>query len=235
MVLYLPYYAIGEISQMNYLRPDWPAPANIHAYTLLRHGDLHQIPQLPSEPCWLNQTHGTRVVRAGSDPNADASFTDQANIICVVKTADCLPLLLCRRDGTAVAAIHAGWRGLADGIIGETLKVFPAMANDILVWLGPAIGPEKFEVGDEVRERFMARNGAIASAFQPSTRPGHWLANLYQLARLDLHAVGVTAIYGGQYCTYSNPDLFYSYRRDGKMTGRMASLIWIDAVMARRP
>ncbi len=243
-----------KMTKPDFLTPTWPAPHNIHAYTSLRHGGvslppydsfnmgehvgdnahhvaanrelLRQTLQLPSEPCWLNQTHGTRVVMAGTDRQADASFTTHANIVCAIMTADCLPIFMCRRDGGAVAAIHAGWRGLADGIIHETLAVLPAAAKEIMVWLGPAIGPAKFEVGDEVRERFIMRNCAATTAFQPAARPNHWLANLYQLARLDLYAAGVTEIYGGQYCTYTDINRFYSYRREGQQSGRMVSLIW---------
>lgn len=245
------------------LQPDWPAPANIHAWStsrvqgiseapydglnLARHvGDqpaaveqnrqhLAQVLALPSSPLWLNQVHGRQVVNAaewphtgesGSQPDADASYSSQAGVVCVVMTADCLPLLVCNRRGDRVAAAHAGWRGLAAGVIESTLAALQEPAAELLVWLGPAIGPGAFEVGEDVRQAFVAEDAATASAFRQN-RPGHYLADIYALARHRLQAFGVRAIYGGGYCTFDDADHFYSYRRDGK-TGRQASLIWFD-------
>ncbi len=186
---------------------------------------------LPTEPTWLEQTHSTIVVSAESHnrgKEADASFACESKQICVVLTADCLPILLCDRKGTCVAAIHAGWRGLANGIIGKTLDTLQLAPDDTLVWLGPAIGPTVYELGNEVRQQFIARQAETEKAFLPSSNPDRWLGNLYELAKLDFEHVGVSAIYGGDHCTYSDKERFFSYRRDGNKTGRMASLIWIE-------
>ncbi len=185
---------------------------------------------LPNEPVWLKQTHSTIVLPAISsnrNQTADATFSDQPEQVCVVMTADCLPILLCHRQGTQVAAIHAGWRGLADGIIEKTLEKMALPPDDILVWLGPAIGPRVYELGEEVRQCFIEKDSAADSAFIPSKNDGRWLGNLYHLATLRLHKQQVFAIYGGQYCTYTDNKRFFSYRRDGIHTGRMASLIWM--------
>lgn len=181
---------------------------------------------------WLNQVHGVHVVQALQDvayPQADASWSTQACAVCAVMTADCLPVLFCTRSGDRVAAAHAGWRGLLDGVLEATLEALAAPPGELLAWLGPAIGPGAFEVGEEVRDAFLAVQGAdqqaIESCFQPSAgRSGHYFADLYALARIRLHAAGITALYGGDYCTYSDSRRFFSYRRDGQ-TGRMASLI----------
>lgn len=178
---------------------------------------------------WLEQTHSTDVVEAapGLVEEADASWTTDTDVACAVMTADCLPVLFCDRAGTRVAAAHAGWRGLAAGILDNTVSAMGVAPEELLVWLGPAIGPESFEVGPEVRDAF----GSLAAAecFKPSARPGHYLADLYQLARLRLQAAGVSAeaIYGGGLCTVHDSVNFFSYRRDGQ-TGRQASLIWLD-------
>jgi len=186
---------------------------------------------LPSEPRWLNQVHGVTVVdlddASGELPDADASITCMANTVCAVFTADCLPVLFCDRSGTQVAAAHAGWRGLAAGILEATVAAFVAQPEEILVWLGPAIGPQAFEVGDEVRQAFCGVDSAATEAFV-ATRPGHWLADLYQLARQRLARVGVTSVYGGDRCTFSEPGDFYSFRRDNS-SSRMSSIIWINA------
>ena len=186
---------------------------------------------LADEPTWLEQTHSTIVVTA--DPRhrgkeADASFTTQPKQICAVLTADCLPILVCDRQGTQIAAIHAGWRGLANGIITQTLKMLQLPPEETLVWLGPAIGPSIYELGEEVRQQFIAKRAAAVKAFIPSPNAGRWLGNLYLLAKMDFQEYGVDAIYGGNYCTYSEKDRFFSYRRDGNKTGRMASLIWME-------
>ncbi len=243
----------------NFLRPDWPAPAHVHAVSTTRGGGISQMPydslnlgdhvgddsravvenrarlrnflSLPAEPCWLQQVHGNCAVNAALQARpcqADAAYTDRSGVVCAVLTADCLPLLLCDRAGTCVAAIHAGWRGLANGVIERALESFSAPGSELMAWLGPAIGPQAFEVGDEVRAEFVAHDAAAANAFQPA-RAGHWYADLYALARQRLAGRAVSAVYGGDHCTYTDAARFYSYRRDGS-TGRMASLIWLDAL-----
>ncbi len=193
---------------------------------------LHRALQLPAEPRWLQQVHGVRVINAadpvpaGEIPVADASFCSQAECVCVVLTADCLPVLLTDRYGERVAAAHAGWRGLAAGVIEQTLTCLQRPGEDLLAWLGPAIGPKVYQVGDEVREAFMRHDAQAAGAFRAAPQGG-WLADMYLLARQRLAAHGVTAVFGGQDCSFSDAERFFSYRRDG-VTGRMASLIWID-------
>ena len=192
----------------------------------------HLVEQLnlPREPLWLNQVHGHRVVNAAQFSNtlpaADASFSDQPNHICTVMSADCLPLLFCNRKGNKVAAAHAGWRGLADGVIENTAASLNESPHRILVWLGPAIGPQSFEVGEEVRDVFIKALPASVDAFVQN-RSGHFLADIYKLARLRLKAIGIETVYGGEYCTFSDTNQFYSYRRDAK-TGRQASLIFFE-------
>jgi YfiH family protein len=183
---------------------------------------------LPAAPVWLQQVHGTQVVAAATPqavPEADAAWSEQLNVVCAVLTADCLPLLLSDREGRCVAAVHAGWRGLAAGIIERAVDTLPVAADALLAWLGPAIGPEAYVVGDEVRETFLARDTQAATAFS-AQRDGGWYANLYQLARQRLAACGVNAVYGGDHCTFQEPGRFFSFRRDG-VTGRMATLIWL--------
>lgn len=183
---------------------------------------------LPGEPLWLRQVHGCEVARGGVDQNgceADAAVALVPGVVCAVLTADCLPLLLCDRAGTRAAAVHAGWRGLAAGVIEAAVARMQAAPADLLAWLGPAIGPDAFEVGAEVRTAFLARDPAAGAAFRPSPG-GRWLADLYLLARHRLAAAGVGRISGGGLCTYTDARRFYSYRREG-VTGRMASLIWI--------
>jgi len=194
---------------------------------------LLQSLDLPATPCWLAQVHGTTVIDAARNTaqavvplQADAAFTTQGGIVCAVLTADCLPVLFCDRQGRRVAVAHAGWRGLAAGVLEATVQALAVRANDILVWLGPAIGPQAFEVGAEVREAFSVQDKAAQQAFS-ACGDGRFMADLYQLARLRLHRMGIAAVYGGQYCTYQQPQDFYSYRRDGDC-GRMASLIWIQ-------
>ncbi|MDR2877644.1 MAG: peptidoglycan editing factor PgeF [Chromatiales bacterium] len=201
---------------------------------------LRQAAELPSEPCWLRQVHGVRAVAAETwqpGVEADACYAATPGLVCAVLTADCLPVLLCSRDGSRVAAVHAGWRGLVDGVIERTLEAmtsaggFDGNANnsDVMAWLGPAIGPRSFEVGAEVRERFLDVNAEAQPLFAPGGQ-GHWLADLYGLARLRLRAAGVTAVYGGGLCTLLDAERFYSYRRDG-VTGRMVTMIWREACM----
>jgi YfiH family protein len=158
-------------------------------------------------------------------PEADASYTDQAGIVCSVMTADCLPVLFCGDNGEVLAAAHAGWRGLQAGVIKNTLLAMKC--SQISVWLGPAIGPDNFEVGDDVLNAFVTQIPKAENAFNAKS-PGKWLANIYQLARLQLAELGIDQVFGGEYCTFADPQRFYSYRRDGAATGRMASLIWRD-------
>ena len=183
------------------------------------------------EPAWLEQVHGDRVVEAlagGTPQKADASFTTTAQQVCVVLTADCLPVLFCDKQGRGVAAAHAGWRGLSAGVLEATAQTLCSAlvcsSSELLVWLGPAIGPTAFEVGDEVRDAFL-NNHDVANAFRAS-RAGHWLMDIYAVARFRLRALGIEAISGGEHCTVNEPEKFFSYRRDGRC-GRMASLIWL--------
>lgn len=190
-----------------------------------------EVLRLPTEPLWLEQVHGTTVsaMKAASCyPQADASVAFRPRQVSVVMTADCLPVLFCDRRGTRVASAHAGWRGLCDGVIEQTLARLECAPAEVLVWLGPAIGAQAFEVGDEVRAAFLAHDPAAAGAFEPGKTAGKWLADIYQLARQRLSARGVRQVYGGEFCTVSDPERFFSYRRDGQ-TGRMASLIWLSA------
>lgn len=237
----------------DWLTPDWPAPAWVRACVTTRSGGVSLAPfdsfnlgehveddpaavtknrqrllsLLGCKPAWLRQVHGTAVVQAepGEVLEADASWTATPGIACTIMTADCLPLLFCDRAGTRVAAAHAGWRGLAAGVLEATLAALAVAPEDVLVWLGPAIGVQAFEVGGEVREAFIAVHPQASEAFSPSANPGRYMADIYQLARIRLAARGVTAVYGGGFCTHSDPR-FYSYRRAAR-TGRFASLIWL--------
>ena len=234
--------------------PDWPAPANVGALQTLRGGGCSPAPWdsfnlgdhvgddpirvaanraglrtlLPADPLWLQQVHGTAAVdiaKMAKTVEADAAFCREPGRVCAVMTADCLPVLFCDRSGSVVAAAHAGWRGLLAGVLETSIAGMDVPADQILVWLGPAIGPQNFEVGQEVRDAFVARDVAAHAAFHPHGA-GKWLADLYWLARQRLNAAGVTAIYGGELCTVADAKRFFSYRRDG-VTGRMASLIWL--------
>ena len=238
----------------NWLIPDWPAPVGIKACVTTRTGGVSVAPfdsfnlgdhvedepdavaqnrskltaLLHTQPAWLKQVHGIDVVQASPDQvmQADASWSKTPGVACTIMTADCLPALFCNRQGTQVAAAHAGWRGLAAGVLEASVDSFAQAPSEILVWLGPAIGPQAFEVGPEVREAFMATHPETAEAFVPSANAGKFLADIYLLARLRLAAHGVTAVYGGGLSTY-NDERFFSYRR-GARTGRFASLVWID-------
>ncbi|MBW8328134.1 MAG: peptidoglycan editing factor PgeF [Thiobacillus sp.] len=185
--------------------------------------------QLPAEPGWLRQVHSARVVELGRAPNpeADAAFTREPGQVCAVLTADCLPVLFCDRAGTVVAAAHAGWRGLANGVLEATVAAMQVEPGEILTWMGAAIGSQAFEVGDEVRQAFVAQHAEAAGAFVPQPTPGKWLADIYHLARIRLDHAGVGMVHGGGRCTFNEAETFYSYRRDG-VTGRMAALIWIN-------
>ena len=205
------------------------APADVAA----NRQQLREELSLPAEPYWLSQIHGTTVANLDNDPGgmpeADASTTRSTNTVCAVLTADCLPVLFCDQAGTQVVAAHAGWRGLAAGVLEATVASFATPPEQIMAWMGPAIGPQAFEVGDEVRQAFCEVDPAAAEAFVAAPSEANekkWLADVYQLARQRLAAVGVKNIYGGGRCTFTEADDFYSFRRDGK-TGRMASLVWI--------
>jgi YfiH family protein len=236
--------------------PDWPAPRRVRALFTTRAGGVSQGPyaslnlgdhvgdaparvaenrarlsaHLPAEPRWLEQVHGTVVTRVdqpGFEPTAaDAACARSPGVVCAVLVADCLPVLLCDAGATVVAAVHAGWRGLAAGVVEAAVAAMETEPARLLAWLGPAIGPDSFEVGDEVRAAFLARDARAAFAFAPRDN-GRWLANLYLLARQRLAACGVRAVSGEPACTFSEPQRFFSYRRD-RDTGRMAACIWLQ-------
>jgi len=240
------------------IEADWPAPAHIRAVTSTRQGGVSEAPfnslnlgdhvddapeavaanrqqlltalDLDTPPQWLQQVHGTEVVEARPDGKvrtADACWSDQPGQGCIVMTADCLPVCFTDKAGSRVAVAHAGWRGLCNGILENTLAQFDNPA-EVLVWLGPAIGLEAFEVGGEVREQFCARQAVADAAFRPvPSKDDKWLADIYQLARLRLQAAGVKSVHGGGFCTFHDSARFFSYRRESR-TGRMATLIWID-------
>jgi len=234
--------------------PDWPAPVQVKALQTTRLGGISSAPYdsfnlgdhvgdaplavarnrmllnhlLPSEPVWLEQAHGTLVANAdnaGCLPQADACIARHRAAVCAVMTADCLPVLLCDKQGSVVGAAHAGWKGLAAGIIEATVQAMSIAPQNLMAWLGPAISQDAFEVGEEVRDIFMKYDSQTASAFIPG-QSGKWFADIYALARLRLNALGITQIYGGNYCTYRESEKFFSYRRDG-MTGRMGTFIWL--------
>jgi purine-nucleoside/S-methyl-5'-thioadenosine phosphorylase / adenosine deaminase len=207
------------------IHPDWPAPPSVRALVSTRNtSDAELRAMLPGEPAWLRQVHGVRVVdldQPHSDFEGDAAVTRTRMRVCAIRVADCMPVLFADEAGSVIGAAHAGWRGLSAGVIESTIAEMKVEANRIIAWLGPAIGPKVYEVGDEVRAVFREKD-----AFSP-TRPGHWLLDLYAVARQRLRARGVERIFGGGFCTYSDPARFYSYRRDG--TGaRMAALLWLS-------
>ncbi len=236
---------------------DWPAPANIKALTTTRSGGVSQgaysslnladhvedniehvkknrqiISQCLNiqEPVWLKQVHGVQIVDAATASHhaeADAIYSNQSDSVCAVLTADCLPLLFCNQQATKVAAAHAGWRGLASGVIESTVDALQEKAENLMVWLGPAIGPSCFEVGQEVVDTFVAQDKAAIKAFI-KTDVEHYLADIYQLARLRLKRLGIEKVYGGGLCTYTDEERFYSFRKN-KVSGRMASMIWISS------
>lgn len=235
--------------------PDWPAPRRVRALVTTRAGGVSQGPyaslnlgdhvgdvpehvaenrarlgaHLPAEPRWLRQVHGTEVARLDEGPvapTADAAVAREPGVVCAVLVADCLPVLLCDADARVVAIAHAGWRGLAAGVVEQAVAATATDPARLLAWLGPAIGPDSFEVGDDVRDAFRARDARAVFAFAPRDN-GRWLANLYLLARQRLAACGVHAVTGEPACTFSDPARFFSYRRDG-VTGRMAACIWLE-------
>jgi polyphenol oxidase len=242
----------------DWIVPAWPVPPHVRALITTRAGGASAAPYdtlnlgfstgddpaavtenrrrlrglLPQEPRWLKQVHGSRVLSAElveGRPEADASVARERGTVCAILVADCLPVLFSDREGTVVAAVHAGWRGLAAGVIDNTVTAMMEAGTtpgDIVAYIGPGIGPDAFEVGDEVRAAYVDRDAGAADAFSSLGR-GKWLADLPQLARRALARCGVSAVFGGNLCTYSDPARFYSYRRD-KVTGRMAAVIWRD-------
>ncbi|MEZ3501807.1 purine nucleoside phosphorylase YfiH [Pantoea sp. KPR_PJ] len=241
---------------MNLILPEWPAPVNVRACSTLRCGGISVPPWdalnlgghvgdnpahvatnrqrlvveagLPQMPRWLDQVHGTDVVRLPAAQagilQADAAITSDPGIVCAVMTADCLPVLFCSADGKEVAAAHAGWRGLCAGVLENTLAQFSAPVSQIHAWLGPAIGPDAFEVGSEVRSAFMATDTRAQQAFRPAG--GKYFADIWLLAQQRLQAAGVNSVSVSRRCTFHESGEFFSFRRDGT-TGRMASLIWL--------
>ncbi|MCP4766330.1 MAG: peptidoglycan editing factor PgeF [Gammaproteobacteria bacterium] len=238
------------------IQPNWQAPPAIHACCTTRRGGVSLAPYdafnlglhvgdhdadvvenrrllceelaLPSEPCWIDQTHGVHAVTLEQDSNrdADAAITREPGKIAVVMTADCLPILVCNRAGSEVAAIHAGWRGLQAGVIEATITALHSPAEQLLAWIGPGISQPGFEVGDEVYGAFTDRVADAQSCFS-ANRAGHWLCDLAGLAESVLRTMGLSEVARAPYCSYTDADLFYSYRREA-VTGRMASLIWIN-------
>lgn len=239
------------------IKPDWPAPSSITSLVTTREGGISQAPwsgfnlathvgddpvhvahnrqqlitqgNLPSSPEWLDQTHSTDVINLTNQTSrqADASWTNVKNQVAVVLTADCLPLLLTNKQGSEVAAVHAGWKGLLNGIVIKAVSAMQSPVDDILVWLGPAISQTHFEVGSEVKAQFCQQYAQADQHFKASANEKYH-ADLYALARDQLQSLGVVSIYGGDDCSYADEQRFYSYRRDG-VTGRMASLIWINS------
>ena len=185
---------------------------------------------MPAPPAWIRLVHGTRVLKVSGPVDgieADAVYTDHPGMPLFVPTADCLPVLLASSNGAEIAGAHAGWRGLAAGVIENTVETFRAAPERLIAWLGPAIGPTHFEVGEEVREAFVARAADNAAAFRPGETSGKYFADIFLLGRLALQRAGVTAIHGGGVCTFAD-SRFFSYRRQGAESGRMASVIWIE-------
>jgi polyphenol oxidase len=246
------------VNEADLILPDWPAPAGVRAAFTLRTGGVSQAPfdscnvgahvgdeptavgenrrrlreylQLPAEPAWLTQVHGSRVTdldeegASGPLSPADGAVTRRAARVCVIQVADCMPVLFASADGAALGAAHAGWRGLTAGVLEAVVRAMRAPPETLLAWLGPAIGQGHFEVGEEVRAAFLASDPGAAAAFTANPR-GRWQCDLYGLARRRLAALGVGQVYGGSWCTYDGARSFFSYRRDGRC-GRMAALIW---------
>jgi polyphenol oxidase len=242
------------MTAVRWLEADWPAPPGVVAGTTLRVGGVSRGPYaslnlgahagddpeavrtnrrrfveacgLPAEPPWLRQVHGTHVVAEGAEPDqpADAIVSDRPGAVCAVLTADCLPVVFASGDGGEIAAAHAGWRGLAAGVLEAAVAALTAPAKDVLAWLGPAISQAAFEVGGEVREVFVQGDPGAAGCFRQNER-GRWQADLYGLARLRLERCGVTQVFGGGRCTFGEPDAFFSYRRDGQC-GRLATFVY---------
>ncbi|MGR5059768.1 peptidoglycan editing factor PgeF [Vibrio rotiferianus] len=241
---------------MKTILPNWPAPKNVKAFASTRVGGFSSAPyqglnlgahvgddpsiveknrawlaqqaDMPSAPIWLNQTHSTVVAQVSAPTTqvleADGVFTSASNVVCSAMTADCLPVLLTNTQGTQVAAVHAGWRGLANGIVENALELF---SGEVMAWLGPAIGPQAFEVGEDVLQAFVDFDSQAHQAFTPRDVEGKWLADMSKLATLRLNKLGITQVFDSGLCTFQDKEDFYSYRRDG-VTGRQATFIWIE-------
>ena len=239
----------------DWIVPDWPAPGNVRALITTRAGGMSRGPYasfnlglrtdddpgavaanraalrslLPQEPVWLKQVHGNRVIDADAPPpapEADAAVARNPGTVCAVLVADCVPVLLTDRAGATVAVAHAGWRGLAGGVVENAVRAMQRSPEELLAFIGPGIGPRAFEVGPDVRDAFVEGDPGARSAFTPHA-PGKWLADLFALARRRLARAGVARVFGGGICTHSDAARFFSYRRD-RATGRMAALIWRD-------
>lgn len=239
---------------IDHLVPDWPVPVSVKALVTTRAGGVSRAPYdtlnlgiavgddpeyvsenrarfralLPAEPRWLRQVHGIRVVDAATITTiveADGSHTTAPGVVCVVQMADCMPVLFADRAGTRVAAAHAGWRGLAGGVLDEAVRALDTDPAELIAWMGPAIGPTAFEVGDDVRDAFLASSPEYHAAFVPHA-PGKWLADLFLLGKQRLLALGIGAIHGGGLCTVTDSRRFFSHRRD-RISGRMAAAIWL--------
>ena len=241
---------------MKTILPNWPAPKNVKAFASTRVGGFSSAPyqglnlgahvgddpsiveknrawlaqqaNMPSAPIWLNQTHSTVVAQVSAPTtrvlDADGVFTSASNVVCSAMTADCLPVLLTNTQGTQVAAVHAGWRGLANGIVENALELF---SGEVMAWLGPAIGPQAFEVGEDVLQAFVDFDSQAHQAFTPRDVAGKWLADISKLATQRLNKLGITQVFDSGLCTFQDKEDFYSYRRDG-VTGRQATFIWIE-------
>ncbi|WP_260260803.1 peptidoglycan editing factor PgeF [Vibrio intestinalis] len=242
---------------MSFLVPNWKVPPHVKAVASTRQGgfstneylglnlgthvgddadlvasnraQLVELAQMPSAPVWLNQTHSTKVAEVFAPSSeildADGVYTSATGVVCSAMTADCLPVLLTDSKGTQVAAVHAGWRGLANGIVENAVEKF---SGEVIAWLGPAIGPSAFEVGEDVLNAFADFDAQAIDAFQPTGEYGKWWANMDELATQRLNKLGVTQVFTSGLCTYSEPERFYSYRRDG-VTGRQATFIWLES------
>ncbi|MFN1651431.1 peptidoglycan editing factor PgeF [Vibrio rotiferianus] len=241
---------------MKTILPNWPAPKNVKAFASTRVGGFSSAPyqglnlgahvgddpsiveknrdwlaqqaNMPSASIWLNQTHSTVVAQVSAPTtrvlDADGVFTSASNVVCSAMTADCLPVLLTNTQGTQVAAVHAGWRGLANGIVENALELF---SGEVMAWLGPAIGPQAFEVGEDVLQAFVDFDSQAHQAFTPRDVEGKWLADMSKLATQRLNKLGITQVFDSGLCTFQDKEDFYSYRRDG-VTGRQATFIWIE-------
>jgi len=224
---------------MSFVEPDWPAPPSVHALVTTRSvGDMARgsrarstlRAQIPGEPVWLRQVHGIAVLDADAqrdselEPVADAAVTRKRGTVCAVTVADCMPVFLANTRGTAVAVAHAGWRGLCAGVLEAATAALGG--SDLLAWLGASIGPKVYEVGAEVREAFIGRDRSAATAFSPAGRAGHWLLDLYAVARSRLRRCGIERVYGGGFCTYTEAERFFSYRREAT-SARMDAAIWL--------
>ncbi len=241
---------------MKTILPNWPAPKNVKAFASTRVGGFSSAPyqglnlgahvgddpsiveknrawlaqqaNMPSAPIWLNQTHSTVVAQMSAPTtqvlDADGVFTSASNVVCSAMTADCLPVLLTNTQGTQIAAVHAGWRGLANGIVENALELF---SGEVMAWLGPAIGPQAFEVGEDVLQAFVDFDSQAHQAFTPRDVAGKWLADISKLATQRLNKLGITQVFDSGLCTFQDKEDFYSYRRDG-VTGRQATFIWIE-------